>query len=97
MDAAVGEGWGNPNHADPNNSKDQFYGGTFFVAKKMGDLRTPPPVKAWLLVDEHPDSINDGCFFDNPLLTPDQYHGRISPLSTFCGLAARLCVSGGPF
>src|SRR5438552_3510135 len=60
MDAAVGEGWGNPNHNDPNNSKDAFYGGTFFVAKRMGDLRTPPPVKAWLLVDEHPDSINDG-------------------------------------
>ena len=26
----------------------------------MSDIRFPPPVKLWVFVDEHPDSINDG-------------------------------------
>jgi hypothetical protein len=27
---------------------------------KMSDINQPPPVKLWVFVDEHPDSINDG-------------------------------------
>ena len=27
---------------------------------KMADIIEPPPVKLWVFVDEHPDSINDG-------------------------------------
>src|SRR5437667_363393 len=30
------------------------------VYRKMSDIRFPPPVKLWVFVDEHPDSINDG-------------------------------------
>src|ERR1051326_3059917 len=28
--------------------------------QKMTDIKDPPPVKLWVFVDEHPDSINDG-------------------------------------
>lgn len=40
--------------------------GGFVVYKKMSDMRKTPPVKAWVLVDEHPDSINDGAMFVPP-------------------------------
>jgi prepilin-type N-terminal cleavage/methylation domain-containing protein/prepilin-type processing-associated H-X9-DG protein len=28
--------------------------------QKMTDIKNPPPVRLWVFVDEHPDSINDG-------------------------------------
>ncbi len=31
---------------------------------KTTDVTDPPPVKLWVFVDEHPDSINDGAFFN---------------------------------
>jgi prepilin-type processing-associated H-X9-DG protein len=39
----------------------------------------PKPAKTWLIVDEHPDSINDGYFSTNPSQTywndiPASYH-----------------------
>ena len=70
MNAAIGQGWGDAAHTDP---KQRFFNGTFFVAYKMSALVYPGPVNSWVLVDEHPDSINDACFFDNPLLQPAQY------------------------
>lgn len=41
--------------------------------------QVPRPVKTWLFVDEHPDSINDGSFVENPMLDywqdiPASYH-----------------------
>ena len=36
---------------------------------KATDVTTPSPSMLWVFVDEHPDSINDGAFFnaqDNP-------------------------------
>jgi prepilin-type N-terminal cleavage/methylation domain-containing protein/prepilin-type processing-associated H-X9-DG protein len=33
------------------------------VFKRMADFRRVPPTSAWILVDEHPDSINDGALF----------------------------------
>jgi prepilin-type N-terminal cleavage/methylation domain-containing protein/prepilin-type processing-associated H-X9-DG protein len=70
MNAAMGDG-----------NKDTFFNSTFFYAKKMAELIKPPPVKAWVFVDEHPDSINDGCFFDDPLLTPGGYTWTDLPAS----------------
>lgn len=35
------------------------------IYKKIGDLTRPQPVNAWVFIDEHPDSINDPCFFTN--------------------------------
>lgn len=59
---------------------------------KMSDIVEPGPSKAWVLVDEHPDSINDGFFvvdmrgYPDPKLAklpdfPASYHNRA------CGLA----------
>jgi len=33
------------------------------IYKKLSDMKKLPPCKAWVLVDEHPDSINDGAMF----------------------------------
>jgi prepilin-type processing-associated H-X9-DG protein len=85
MDAAVGEGCGDAGHTQP---KTTFYNGTFFVAKKMVDLRFPGPSMVWVFWDEHPDSINDGASFNDPLNTtgnwtdlPASYHNGAGGLS----------------
>jgi prepilin-type processing-associated H-X9-DG protein len=82
MNAAVGEGYGNYPHTS-SNSKDVFYSPSFFVAKKSTDFVRPQPAMVWVLLDEQPDSINDPCFFDNPLDAtgawtdlPASYHNR---------------------
>lgn len=54
MDGAMGDG--------------QKYDGlayydTFFWAKKMSDLQLPGPANSWLVMDEHPDSIDDGILY----------------------------------
>ncbi|HYG34216.1 MAG TPA: type II secretion system protein [Clostridia bacterium] len=41
--------------------------------------QVPKPSKTWVVLDEHPDSINDGYFINNPTLTqwqdiPASYH-----------------------
>jgi prepilin-type processing-associated H-X9-DG protein len=32
------------------------------VYQSLSDLVSPPPSQHWVLMDEHPDSINDGIF-----------------------------------
>ena len=39
-----------------------FGGPEFRKYVKLGDMVDPGPTKTWVLVDEHPDSINDGFF-----------------------------------
>jgi prepilin-type processing-associated H-X9-DG protein len=34
----------------------------YIIFRKLGELKNPPPVKAWVLIDEREDSINDGLF-----------------------------------
>jgi prepilin-type N-terminal cleavage/methylation domain-containing protein/prepilin-type processing-associated H-X9-DG protein len=34
------------------------------VFEKTTDVSRPQPANLWVFVDEHPDSINDGCFFN---------------------------------
>ena len=41
---------------------DKDWGG-FRVYKKMSDMKRTPPVKAWVFVDEQPDSINDAAMY----------------------------------
>lgn len=36
-----------------------------YIYRKMSDIKNPPPVKLWVFVDEHPDSINDGWLTDS--------------------------------
>ena len=33
------------------------------IYRKMSDLKKLKPTAAWVIVDEHPDSVNDGCLF----------------------------------
>jgi prepilin-type N-terminal cleavage/methylation domain-containing protein/prepilin-type processing-associated H-X9-DG protein len=49
------------------------------VFEKLSDATYPPPSQLWVFVDEHPDSINDGAFFNaqrNPqwIDLPGNYH-----------------------
>ena len=39
------------------------YAATFWKAKKMVDLMFPGPSSSWLIMDEHPDSIDDGILY----------------------------------
>jgi prepilin-type N-terminal cleavage/methylation domain-containing protein/prepilin-type processing-associated H-X9-DG protein len=46
----------------------------------LKQTQCPRPAKTWLTLDEHPDSINDGYFINNPTATawqdiPASYHG----------------------
>ena len=52
MDAAMGGGYKAFDWCDP--------------MKRMGNLIKPQPSLAWVLVDEHPDSINDAMLYVNP-------------------------------
>jgi prepilin-type processing-associated H-X9-DG protein len=54
MDAAMGQGW--------------KYFAWCDQIKKMGELVNPAPAMAWVLVDEHPDSINDAMLYVNQTL-----------------------------
>jgi prepilin-type N-terminal cleavage/methylation domain-containing protein/prepilin-type processing-associated H-X9-DG protein len=47
--------------ASPNNPA--INGRTYIAPKKMTQLVTPGPAMSWMIVDEHPDSINDADFF----------------------------------
>jgi hypothetical protein len=35
------------------------------IYNKQSDITVPSPVNAWVFIDEHPDSINDGLFWVN--------------------------------
>ncbi len=39
-----------------------WYSQTDRIYLKLGDLTAPGPARTWVLLDEHPDSINDGLF-----------------------------------
>jgi prepilin-type N-terminal cleavage/methylation domain-containing protein/prepilin-type processing-associated H-X9-DG protein len=70
-----------------------WFGGKEFRAYlKMSDIVDPGPAMTWVLVDEHPDSINDGFFcidmngYPNPAQTklpdvPASYHNKAGGLA----------------
>jgi len=55
--------------------------------QKMTDIKNPPPVRLWVFVDEHPDSINDGWTImnvtdpNNWMDLPASYHNGACGLS----------------
>ena len=80
------------NAAMGNGNKVNFGGWTptFFFAKKMAELVKPQPSSSWLFVDEHPDSMNDGCFYVNVGFTGANDHWTDLPGSYHngaCGFA----------
>ena len=70
-----------------------WFGGKEFRAYlKMSDIVDPGPAMTWVLLDEHPDSINDGFFcidmngYPNPAQTklpdvPASYHNKAGGLA----------------
>jgi prepilin-type N-terminal cleavage/methylation domain-containing protein/prepilin-type processing-associated H-X9-DG protein len=48
-----------------NGNDKQWYGDAHTIYLRSSDMKMLPPAKVWVYVDEHPDSINDGCFFVN--------------------------------
>jgi prepilin-type N-terminal cleavage/methylation domain-containing protein len=67
-----------------NNSSDPTYVGKNWgfqeYSQFLKQTQCPRPAKTWLTLDEHPDSINDGYFINNPTLNnwqdiPASYHG----------------------
>ena len=65
--------WGRPyarvrsfamNHAIGNSAKDGdlLMGQGWRIYRKTGDITAPPPVSLWVIMDEHPDSVDDGYF-----------------------------------
>jgi hypothetical protein len=48
----------------PGNAKDLF-GFGYAVYETLGDFRRLPPSRAFVFLAEHPDSVNDPCFFVN--------------------------------
>ena len=73
MDAAVGgDGWNHP----ADNGKGGYKPPSslsglnpFFFAAKMSQFRFPGPSKSWVFINEHPDSIDDGIFYNDPRAT----------------------------
>jgi prepilin-type processing-associated H-X9-DG protein len=49
--------------------------------QKMSELNWPGPVRTFLILDEHPDSINDGVYFFDPGRPPGQERWRDLPAS----------------
>jgi len=47
----------------------------------MSDLVNPAPSMTWVLVDEHPDSINDAMLYIDPLLPTDSGNFNDVPAS----------------
>jgi prepilin-type N-terminal cleavage/methylation domain-containing protein len=49
------------------------------TGKKMSVLTHPGPVNVWVMLDEHPDSINDGEFQFRPGYPPSQFQWQDMP------------------
>ena len=72
MDGAMGEGYKAFDWCDP--------------MKRISNLIKPQPSLAWVLVDEHPDSINDAMLYVNPKWpSPPAYQWTDVPASYHSG------------
>jgi prepilin-type N-terminal cleavage/methylation domain-containing protein/prepilin-type processing-associated H-X9-DG protein len=59
----------------------------YHTFRKSVDIKAPPPSKAWVLLDEHPDGINDGWFAVRMFDRPRQAYWRDLPASYHNGAA----------
>ena len=72
-------GTGDPTAQDLNWAFPQY-------VQYLKQARVPKPAKTWLFMDEHPDSINDGYFLNNPQTSnwqdiPASYHNSACGVS----------------
>jgi len=80
MNAAMGPGW-------------KYYTWCHEV-RKLSSLVQPAPVKAWVFVDEHPDSINDAMLYVNPSMPVANAEWWDWPASYHAG-ACGFCFADG--
>ena len=85
MNAALGDG---------NKTGMGGWSPPFFFARKLNELTRPAPTRTWLFVDEHPDSINDGCFFLYPHATGQEARWKDLPASYHNGAAGFAFADG---
>ncbi len=69
-------------------------GRKYFTAKKGSDLNTPGPVNIFVFLDEHADSIDDGCFMVNPGYAPGEEQWRNLPASYHNGCGSFAFADG---
>ena len=87
MNAAFG---GNPTltrQMEPNRK--------YVAIKKLSQLIRPGAARAWVTLDEHPDSINDGTFHVIPGLLPPMAEWRDLPASYHSGGGANFSYADG--
>jgi prepilin-type N-terminal cleavage/methylation domain-containing protein/prepilin-type processing-associated H-X9-DG protein len=61
-----------------NEGAHTWFGGEEFRAyRKMSDLIDPGPTMTWVLIDEHPDSMNDGFFVIDMRGYPDASQAKL--------------------
>jgi prepilin-type N-terminal cleavage/methylation domain-containing protein/prepilin-type processing-associated H-X9-DG protein len=78
MNGAVGDNSQSPGPAPQFPSERKYPGNG---AKKSTDLQKPGPSNVFVMLDEHPDSINDGTFMFNAGYAPVSYAFRDLPAS----------------
>jgi prepilin-type N-terminal cleavage/methylation domain-containing protein len=69
-------------------------GRTYFKARKVYDLNTPGPAKIFVILDEHPDSINDGVYMLDAGYAPGNEHWRDLPASHHNGAGSLSFADG---
>lgn len=67
--------------------QNQIAGRTYITIKKTTQLITPGPAMTWIILDEHPDSINDSMFFFAA--------GRVPAAATWADLPGSFHYGGG--
>ena len=73
-----------------------FGGPEFNKYNKMSDLRDPGPAGTWVLLDEHPDSMNDGFFCVDMNGYPDPKQASFPDLpASFHNKAAGIAFADG--
>ncbi len=61
------------------------------IFEKLTDVNRPNPANLWVFVDEHPDSINDGAFFN----AQNNYEWIDSPSNQHCGNSCGFAFADG--
>lgn len=62
--------------------------------RKRSDFVSPTPSRAWVLLDEHPDGINDGWFATRMFENPQQAYWRDLPASYHNGACGFMYADG---
>jgi len=73
-----------------------FGGPEFNKYTKLSDLNNPGPARTWVLLDEHPDSMNDGFFCVDMRGYPDPNQSKFPDLpASFHAKAAGIAFADG--